>query len=94
MEWFKHNLYKNALPNGYCLHHPKQGGCPHANVCLTCPKFTTSKAFIPVLSQQLEMTEKLVEDAKERGWDREVEHQTNIAARLKEILSEFNCQGA
>jgi len=50
---FKHNLYKNALPNGYCLHHPKQGACPHANVCLTCPKFTTSKAFIPVLSQQL-----------------------------------------
>ncbi len=87
MEWFKHNLYKNALPNGYCLHHPKQGACPHANVCLTCPKFTTSKAFIPVLSQQLEMTKKLVEDAKNRGWDREVEHQTNIVLRLNEILA-------
>ncbi len=94
MEWFKHNLYKNALPNGYCLHHPKQGGCPHANACLTCPKFTTSEAFVPVLSQQLEMTEMLIEDARSRGWDREVEHQTNISLRLKEILSEFNCQGA
>jgi integrase len=91
MEWFKHNLYKNALPNGYCLHHPKQGGCPHANVCLTCPKFTTSKTFIPVLSQQLEMTKKLVEDAKNRGWDREAEHQTNIALRLSEILSGLEC---
>ena len=89
MEWFKHNLYKNALPNGYCLHHPKQGGCPYANVCLTCPKFTTSSAFAPVLKQQLELTEKLVEDAKNRGWDREVEHQTNIALRLKEILSQL-----
>lgn len=91
MEWFKHNLYKNALPNGYCLHHPKQGGCPHANVCLTCPKFTTSSAFTPVLRQQLEMTERLVEDAKNRGWDREAEHQTNILLRLKEILSQLEC---
>lgn len=89
MEWFKHNLYKNALPNGYCLHHPKQGGCPHANVCLTCPKFITSSSFAPVLKQQLEMTEKLVEDAKNRGWDRELEHQSNIASRLKEILSQL-----
>jgi len=91
MEWFKHNLYKNALPNGYCLHHPKQGGCPHANVCLTCPKFTTSGAFAPVLKQQLELTEMLVEDARNRGWDRELEHQTNIALRLKEILSQLEC---
>jgi integrase/recombinase XerD len=90
MEWFKHNLYKNALPNGYCLHHPKQGGCPHANVCLTCPKFTTSSAFAPILEQQLEMIEKLMVDAKNRGWDREVEHQTNIALRLKEILSQLD----
>lgn len=89
MEWFKHNLHKNALPNGYCLHHPKQGGCPHANVCLACPKFTTSNAFAPVLKQQLEMTEKLVEDAKSRGWDREAEHQANIVLQLKAILSKL-----
>lgn len=86
MEWFKHNLFKNALSNGYCLHHPKHGGCPHANVCLTCPKFTTSSTFAPVLKQQLELTEKLVEDARNRGWDRELEHQTNISSRLKEII--------
>lgn len=86
MDWFKHNLYKNALPNGYCLRHPKQGSCPHANVCLTCPKFTTSKSFYPVLKQQFETTEILVNDARERGWDREFEHQSNILLQLKKIL--------
>ncbi|MFA9399363.1 MAG: tyrosine-type recombinase/integrase [Clostridiaceae bacterium] len=90
MEWFKHNLYKNALPNGYCLHHPKQGNCPHANICLTCPKFVTTKEYIPVLSNQLSMVETLIADAKKRDWDREVEHQTNIANRLKELLSQLN----
>lgn len=90
MEWFKHNLYKNALPNGYCLHHPKQGNCPHANICLTCPKFVTTKEYVPILDEQLSVVEKLIEDAKRRGWDREVEHQTNIALRLKQILSNLN----
>jgi len=33
------------------------------------------------------MTKKLVEDAKNRGWDREAEHQTNIVLRLNEILA-------
>ncbi|MDK2800874.1 MAG: hypothetical protein PWP27_1572 [Clostridiales bacterium] len=89
MEWFKHNLYKNALPNGYCLQHPKQGKCPHANVCLTCPKFTTTKAYLPVLAEQLTMTEKLIEDATKRGWEREQEHQTNITIRLREIISQL-----
>ncbi|MBU3114804.1 tyrosine-type recombinase/integrase [Clostridium lacusfryxellense] len=90
MEWFKHNLYKNALPNGYCLHHPKQGNCPHANICLTCPKFITTKHHIPILSQQLSMVEKLVADAKNRGWEREVEHQSNIATSIKKLLSVLN----
>ena len=87
MEWFKHNLYKNALPNGYCLHHPKEGNCPHANACLTCPKFTTSKSYLPVLKEQLCMTDRLIKDACNRGWDRENEHQINIAKRLKELIS-------
>ncbi len=90
MEWFKHNLYKNALPNGYCLHHPKQGNCPHANICLTCPKFVTTKEHIPVLSEQLSMVKILIADANNRGWDREVEHQSNIANRLQELLSQLN----
>lgn len=90
MEWFKHNLYKNALPNGYCLHHPKQGNCPHANICLTCPKFITTKQHIPILSQQLSMVEKLVADAKDRGWEREVEHQSNIATSIKALLTQLS----
>lgn len=90
MEWFKYNLHKNALPNSYCLHHPKQGNCPHANICLTCPKFVTTKKYETVLSEQLSMVEKLIEDAKNRGWDREVEHQSNIANRLQELLSQIN----
>lgn len=91
MEWFKHNSHKNTLPNGYCLHHPKQGNCPHANICLTCPKFVTTKEHIPILSQQLSMVETLIADAKNRHWEREVEHQSNIATRLKELLAQLNC---
>ena len=40
------------------------GGCPHANACLDCTHFCTSKQFLPQHEEQLERTEELLAIAR------------------------------
>jgi integrase/recombinase XerD len=47
--WLKRNILAQALPNGVCRLPIQQGECPHANACLTCVHFGTTKKYLPVL---------------------------------------------
>lgn len=49
--WMRH-MISQALPNGYCSLPIKLGQCPHANACLSCEQFRTTKEFLPVLKYQ------------------------------------------
>ncbi len=46
LQWFKKNINAQVLPNGYCRLPVIAGSCPHANACLDCTHFCTSKQFL------------------------------------------------
>ncbi len=81
-----------ALPNGLCTLPLAQKGCPHANACLTCAHFCSSKEFLPQHKMQLKQTEKIVEHTKANGWERIVEMNTTIANNLQLLITELERQ--
>ena len=84
-EWIRQNINAQILPNGYCGMPIKLGKCPHANSCLECEDFRTSKDFLPQHKQQLEKTKQLIDICKENNWLPQLE--TNI--RIKEVLEKL-----
>lgn len=85
-KWLKKNIMSQALPNGLCALPLTQNRCPHANACLTCSYFRTSKQYLPRHKEQLEETEKVIDNAKQQGWQRIVEMNTAVACNLKSII--------
>ena len=53
MRWMHHVIHQ-ILPNGFCSLPTELGVCPHANACLFCESFYTTKEFLPVLRYQRE----------------------------------------
>ncbi|PWY54071.1 transposase [Legionella qingyii] len=85
--WLKKNIMTQALPNGLCALPLTQQKCPHANACLTCAHFRTSKQYLKQHKSQLDETAKVIENAKQNGWQRIVEMNTEVASNLKLIIS-------
>lgn len=90
LEFFKKNVLTQALPNGYCARPAIRGDCPHANACLTCGDFRTTKEFLGVHQEELEKTKKVLEKAKENGWQRQIEMNTKVFNNLEKIISSLN----
>lgn len=86
-QWLKKNIMAQALPNGLCALPAKIGSCPHANACLTCTHFRTSIDYLESHKKQLEETEKIVETAKEKGWQRQLEMNEKVADNLRNIIN-------
>jgi len=88
VSWLQTNFLKTELELGHCLRLPQEGPC-ECDLVLTCSKFLTTSDYAPRLTQrhQLELT--LVQDAVERGWDREVERHQHTADRLKQLLHDL-----
>ena len=84
--WLKKNIMSQALPNGLCALPLTQQACPYANSCLTCTHFCTSKEFLPQHKKQLDQTNKVIDNAKENGWERIVEMNAEVAKNLKSII--------
>ena len=59
LHWMRY-MITQTLPNGYCSLPVRLGSCPHANACLFCEKFRTTKEFLPVLKYQLIKTKSLI----------------------------------
>lgn len=87
MQWFKGNIQAQALANGYCGLPKALNDCPHANACLTCGHFRTSKEFLAVHKQELENVNKVIEKAKANGWERQLEMNQKVKQNLDKIIS-------
>ncbi|HAT3884552.1 TPA: tyrosine-type recombinase/integrase [Legionella pneumophila] len=85
--WLKQNILTQALPNGLCALPLTQQKCPHANACLTCTHFRTSKKHLEQHRSQLEETNKIIAQAKQNGWKRAEEINQDVAISLTTIIN-------
>ncbi|WP_144525370.1 tyrosine-type recombinase/integrase [Bacillus sp. DE0042] len=86
LQWFKKNINAQALPNGYCRLPVITGPCPHANACLDCTHFCTSKKFIKEHENHLSRTKILLEQAKNHQWQRQIETNQRVKEKLEQII--------
>lgn len=86
LQWFKKNINAQVLPNGYCRLPVIAYPCPHANACLDCTHFCTSKKFLVQHEEHLAHTKELLSIAKERQWQRQIETNTRVQERLEQII--------
>lgn len=86
LQWFKKNINAQALPNGYCRLPVIAGPCPHANACLDCTNFCTSKQFLNEHEEHLDRTKGILNRAKQNQWQRQVETNERVKNRLEQII--------
>lgn len=89
VDWIKTNFHKTYLMTGHCFHHTREQMCDFADACFFCSKYVTTKQHIPILQEKYEVELKLIKDAEERGWDREIQRHQRVATRVKEILEDL-----
>ena len=89
VHWLQTNFLKTELELGRCLRLPAEGPC-ECDLVLTCPKFLTSSEYAPRIRSRLATETKLVDDARERGWDREIERHQATCRRLQHLLDELD----
>jgi hypothetical protein len=94
--WMKDRIAhaRQALPNGYCGL-PLVHTCPHPNACLSCDNFLTDSSFRPIHAEQLQHTQALIADARERDAVRLVEtleHDQQSLTRILEGLDALDAQ--
>lgn len=81
VEWLAAEMLKTRVAQGYCSRDLVADACPYANICETCPSFTTAPEFAPALGAQLDDIHQLRADADTRGWTSETaRHQRVITA--------------
>lgn len=88
LEWFKKNVQARALEHGYCARPKVLGDCdiPGFDGCYNCPHWRTNKNFIPILKDTLERTNKVLEKAKNCGWQLQVNKNTPIKENLEKVI--------
>ncbi|BEL07120.1 hypothetical protein Q0Z83_053110 [Actinoplanes sichuanensis] len=89
LDWLQTNFYKTGLELGHCLRLPQEGPCEW-DIYLTCPKFVATPQYVPRLQERLRTEERLIADATERGWAREIERHRCAADRIRRLLDELN----
>lgn len=86
-KWVKKNIISQSLPNGSCALPITQNRCPHANACLTCSHFRTSKTYLDEHKTQLQQTREVINTAERNGWSRIVEMNSDVACNLEKIIN-------
>jgi integrase len=89
VRWLESEMLKTRVAHGYCSRDLVAEACPYANVCETCPNFTTAPEFIPAITAQLADIRELRDDADNRGWSSEAaRHErviTSLASHLRRL---------
>ena len=88
VDWLTTNLFKTELELGHCLRLPQEGPC-ECDLALTCAKFVTTPEYAPRLRQRRARELLLIEDARQRGWGREVERHRATVTRLEQLLGDL-----
>lgn len=89
VDWLKTNFFKTELELGHCLRLPQEGPC-ECDLYLTCAKFVTTPAYAPRLRERRRVELALADDARARGWPREVERHLHTAQRLEQLLTDLS----
>lgn len=93
-QWLKKNIAIQSLPNGLCALPVVQGGCPHANACLSCPNFRTDHRYLPQHRDQLARTENIITACKANGWQRQLEMNEFVKSSLVRIIEPLEAEKA
>lgn len=87
MQWIKKGMGMQTTDNGYCTLLWTQT-CPHQDLpCKSCGSWVTTLDFLDSHKQELEETEKIIENARQKGYQRQIEKNVPRADRLKKIIS-------
>lgn len=86
--WLKTNFFRTELELGHCLRLPEEGPC-ECDLYLTCAKFVTTPAYAPRLRERRLREIALAEDARGRGFAREVERHECTHRRIEQLLGEL-----
>jgi integrase len=88
IDWLKTNFFKTELELGHCLRLPQEGPC-ECDLYLSCAKFVTTPEYAPRLRRRRKQDLDLIEDARQRGWDKEVERHRCTMNRIDQLLKEL-----
>jgi integrase len=88
LQWLQDNFFKTELELGRCLRLPQEGPC-ECELYLTCAKFVTTPAYAPRLRRRLRIEQELVGDARQHGWQREVERHHCTMERIEQLLTDL-----
>lgn len=89
VDWLASNFLKTELELGGCVRAPAEGPC-ECDLFLTCTKFFTTKAHAPRLRARWAREQDLIEDAKLRGWPKEVERHLATQRRIDALLKDLD----
>ena len=81
--WLRSEMLKTRVAHGYCSRDLVAGACPYANICETCPSYTTASEFLSAITAQLSDLRSLRADAAERGWDSESARHDRVIINLE-----------
>ncbi|MBF2014204.1 MAG: tyrosine-type recombinase/integrase [Rivularia sp. T60_A2020_040] len=87
LQWMRHNVLAQALPNGSCARPIIKGACPHANACLTCNDFRTTIEFLNQHKEQHKHCIEIIDNARSSGWERQVEMNEKVLENLEKIIT-------
>lgn len=85
LRWIREHYFQTELELGRCLRLPQEGPC-ECDLYLTCAKFVTSPAYAPRLRRRRRIEQELAEDARQHGWQREVERHHCTIKRIEQLL--------
>jgi integrase len=86
VEWLRSEMLKTRVAHGYCSRDLAAEACTYANICETCPSFTTTAEFIPAITAQLDDIRALRDDASARGWASEAARHQRVIDSLERHL--------
>ncbi|MEO5899256.1 MAG: tyrosine-type recombinase/integrase [Ilumatobacteraceae bacterium] len=86
VEWLRSEMLKTRVAHGHCSRDLAAEACAYANICETCPNFTTTPEFLPAIRAQLDDVRRLRDDAHERGWTSEVARHQRVIDSLDQHL--------
>jgi integrase len=89
LDWLQTNFFKTELELGHCLRLPQEGPC-ECDLYLSCAKFVTTPEYAPRLRRRRKRELELIEDAQNRGWQREVERHQCTIKRIEQLLADLH----
>ena len=83
VQWLQSEMLKTRVAHGYCSRDLVAEACSYANICETCPNFTTAPQFVPAITDQLADIRVLRDDADDRGWTSEATRHQRVITSLE-----------